>query len=85
MAGTTLYFHGFNKGRGFDKYLVSEKAPADAASVSFTATFFKDTDGKLKFRTENAKDSADPARIYTVEMTYGGGLYKQRYLYPRRR
>ena len=24
--------------------------------MSFTATFFKDADGKLKFRTENAKD-----------------------------
>src|SRR3990170_5416367 len=81
MAGRKLYFSGFDKGRGFDKYLISEKMPADAASVSFAATFFKDTDGKLKFRTENMKDPSDPARTYTVEMTYGGGLYKQRYLY----
>ncbi len=81
MAGTTFYFSGFDKGRGFDKYLISEKAPTDPASVSFTATFFKDADGKLKFRTENARDRADPARTYTVEMTYGGGLYKQRYLF----
>lgn len=80
-AGTTFYFSGFDKSRGFDKYLISEKPPADPASVNFTATFFKDTDGKLKFRTENAKDSTDAPRIYTVEMTYGGGLYKQRYLY----
>ena len=49
--------------------------------MSFTATFFKDADGKLKFRTENARDAADPERTYTVEMTYGGGVYKQRYLY----
>jgi len=80
-AGSKLYFSGFDKSRGFDKYVIVEKAPADAASVDFTATFFKDADGKLKFRTENAKDPADPARVYTVEMTYGGGLYKQRYLY----
>lgn len=80
-AGTKFYFSGFDKSRGFDKYLISEKMPADPASVNFTATFFKDTDGKLKFRTENVKDSTDAPRIYTVEMTYGGGLYKQRYLY----
>jgi len=79
--GTKFYFSGFDKKRGFDKYLISEKMPADAASVSFTATFFKDTDGKLKFKTENLRDPSDKPRIYTVEMTYGGGLYKQRYLY----
>jgi predicted CXXCH cytochrome family protein len=81
MAGTKFYFSGFDKERGFDKYLIGEKVPADPATLSFTATFFKDTDGKLKFKTENAKDPADPPRTYPVEMTYGGGLYKQRYLY----
>ena len=81
MAGTKFYFSGYDKSRGFDKYLISEKPPADPATVSFTATFFKDTDGKLKFRTENPKDPSDPPRTYVVEMTYGGGLYKQRYLY----
>lgn len=81
MAGTKFYFSGFDKGRGFDKYLVSEKPPADPAALSFTATFFKDKDGTLKFRTENAKNPNDPPRTYPVEMTYGGGVYKQRYLY----
>jgi len=81
MAGTKLYFYNFDKSRGFDKYMISEKAPSDPASVSFIATFFKDSDGKLKFKTENMKDASDPARTYAVEMTYGGGLYKQRYLY----
>ncbi len=80
-AGMKLYLHGFDKNRGFDKYLVSDKPPADPASVSFTATFFKDKDGTLKFRTENARDATDPPRTYPVEMTYGGGLYKQRYLF----
>ena len=80
-AGKKFYFSGFDKGRGFDKYLISDQAPADPASLSFTATFFTDTDGKLKFRTENAKNPSDPPRTYPVEMTYGGGLYKQRYLY----
>lgn len=81
MAGTTFWFHSYDKTRSFDKYQISDKVPADLASVSFTATFFKDTDGKLKFRTENARDPADAARVYPVELTYGGGLQKQRYLY----
>jgi predicted CXXCH cytochrome family protein len=81
MAGSTFYFHGRDKKRGFDKYLVSEKAPADPAALDFTATFFKDADGKLKFRTKNAKDATDAERTYAVEMTYGGGVNKQRYLY----
>jgi predicted CXXCH cytochrome family protein len=81
MAGTKFYFSGYDKGRGFDKYVISEKPPADPATVSLTATFFKDTDGTLKFRTENARDPSDPPRTYPVEMTYGGGLYKQRYLF----
>jgi hypothetical protein len=38
MAGTKFWFHGFDKGRGFDKYQIATKAPADAASASFTAT-----------------------------------------------
>ncbi len=81
MAGTTFWFYGFDKTRSFDKYQISDKAPADLATASFTATFFKDTDGKLKFRTENLKDPADPARDYPVDLSYGGGVYKQRYLY----
>jgi predicted CXXCH cytochrome family protein len=81
MGGTKFYFSGYDKSRGFDKYLISDKPPADPATVSFTATFFKDADGTLKFRTENAKDPADPPRTYPVDMTYGGGLYKQRYLF----
>lgn len=81
MAGTKFYFYNYDKSRGFDKYMISEKAPSDPASVSFTATFFKDEDGKLRFKTENMKDPSDSARTYTIEMTYGGGVYKQRYLY----
>ncbi len=80
QAGAKLYLHGYDKGRGFDKYLVSDKAPADMKTVSFTATFFTDKDGSLKLRTENARDPSDKARVYPVAMTYGGGVYKQRYL-----
>ena len=80
QAGAKFYLYAYDKGRGFDKYQISEKAPADAASVSFTATFFTDKDGSLKVRTENARDASDAPRVYPVEMTYGGGVYKQRYL-----
>lgn len=81
MAGTKFWFYNFDGKRKFDKYLISTKAPTDLASASFTATFFKDSDGKLKFRTENLRDPADAAREYAVEGAYGGGVYKQRYLY----
>lgn len=80
QAGLKFYLHGYDKGRGFDKYQVSDKPPADMATVSFTATFFTDTDGSLKLRTENLRDAADPPRVYPVERTYGGPVYKQRYL-----
>ena len=80
-AGTKFWFYGFDEKRGFDKYQISDKEPADPSTASFTATFFQDTDGKLKFRTENLRDPSDPPRVYPVELTYGGGLYKQRYLY----
>lgn len=80
QAGAKFYFHGYDKARGFDKYLVSTTAPADMATVSLIASFYTDTDGKLKLKTENARDPADPPRVYPVEMTYGGAVYKQRYL-----
>jgi hypothetical protein len=64
MAGTTFYFHSFDKSRGFDKYMISEKMPSDPATVSMKATSFKDTDGKLKFKTENMKDPATLRGLY---------------------
>jgi len=56
------YLHGYDKARGFDKYHVSDKPPADMATVSFTATFYTDTDGSLKLRTEIARDLPRHAR-----------------------
>jgi hypothetical protein len=81
QAGLKFYLYGFDKTRSFDKYQISTTPPADMSSVSFTATFFTDKDGSLKLRTENARDASDPARVYPVAMTYGGAVYKQRYLY----
>jgi len=42
MAGSQFWFYGFDKTRSFDKYQISDNAPADLSSVSFTTTFFKD-------------------------------------------
>jgi len=79
-AGTTFYFTDFDKQRGFDKYKLSRELPKDPATASLSATFFTDDQGKVRVRMENLKDPADPPREFPVEMTYGGGLYKQRYL-----
>lgn len=79
-AGATFYFYEFDKGRSFDKYKVSRKMPKDPATASLSASFFTDPQGNIKVKMENMRDPADPPREYPVAMTYGGGLYKQRYL-----
>ena len=79
-AGMTLYFYEFDKGRSFDKYKVSTKMPKDAATASMSASFFTDPQGNIKVKMANLQDPADAPREYPVAMTYGGGLYKQRYL-----
>ena len=79
-AGTTFYFSDFDKERGFDKYKIARQMPKDPATASLSATFSADDKGKVKVKMQNLKDPSDPPREYPVEMTYGGGLYKQRYL-----
>jgi len=79
-AGATFYFYDFDKKRGFDKYKVSRQMPKDAATASMSANFSTDAKGNIKVRMENLKDPSDPPREHPVELTYGGGLYKQRYL-----
>jgi len=79
-AGTTFYFFDFDKERGFDKYKISREMPKDPAVASLSATFSADDKGKVKVKMQNLKDPSDPPREFPVEMTYGGGLYKQRYL-----
>ncbi|HBB70328.1 MAG TPA: hypothetical protein DCZ89_11475 [Geobacter sulfurreducens] len=79
-AGTTFYFYEFDKERSFDKYKVSRQMPKDPATASMSANFFTDAQGNIKVKMENLRDPADAPREYPVAMTYGGGLYKQRYL-----
>lgn len=79
-AGTTFYFYDFDKERGFDKYKVARQMPKDPGTASLSAAFSVDDKGTVKVKMQNLKDPSDPSREYPVEMTYGGGLYKQRYL-----
>lgn len=79
-SGATFYFYEFDKERSFDKYKVSQKMPKDAATASLSASFSADPQGNVTVKMVNLRDSADKPREYPVEMTYGGGLYKQRYL-----
>ncbi len=79
-AGATFYFTDYDKERGFDKYKISREMPKDPAAASLSATFAVDGKGNVTVKMQNLKDPSDPPRVYPVEMTYGGGLYKQRYL-----
>ena len=79
-AGTTFYFYDYDKERGFDKYKIAREMPKDPATASLSAAFSVEAKGKVIVKMQNLKDPSDPPREYPVEMTYGGGLYKQRYL-----
>lgn len=84
--GTTVYFYDYDAGRKFDKFKTSEANPdpdGTVGNVWATARVFKDAaDGKYKMEVTNVKNPADPRSPFTMEvaLTYGGGIYKQRYL-----
>ncbi len=84
-AGTTLYYHAYNATT--KDWKVSETDPriaAPATVVSFTARLFRDApDGnRYKVTLTNVQNASDPGspKTYVVEFSYGGGLYKQRYM-----
>lgn len=76
---TTVYFYDYDSTRGFDKYKTSETDPG--AGVSFKIRLLKDGD-TYQMEFTNVKNAADPNNgvIYDVDLTYGGAVYKQRYL-----
>lgn len=76
-GGTTIYYYDFDGNRGFDKYRTSETDPG--AGVFFTVNVFEDA-GDLKMTLTNVANPADPPRTYPVDIIYGGGVNKQRYL-----
>ncbi|MHB1126315.1 MAG: hypothetical protein ACYC2T_05065 [Bacillota bacterium] len=84
-TGTTVYFYDYDGTRKFDKFKTSETNPdpeKKLGNVWATVKVFKDTDGKYKMTFTNVKNPLDPASPFTkeVSLTYGGGVYKQRYL-----
>lgn len=80
-AGTVLYYYREADGTPTTDWKVSETDPG-AALTRFTATLFHDTDGKYKVRLDNVATPADPLSgvVYEAELSYGGGLYKQRWV-----
>lgn len=77
VGGTTVYFYDYDATRGFDKYKTAETDPG--ANVSFTVTV-QESGEDLEMVLHNVKNPLDPDRIYRVDLVYGGGVYKQRYM-----
>ena len=71
---TTLYFYDYD---GTAKDWKVSETPPSGASVSFTADLYRQ-DGAYKVRLANRKGSGENS--YQVDLSYGGGLYKQRYI-----
>jgi hypothetical protein len=77
-SGTSLWFHDYDAGRGADKFAVAQSDPGNAEVRVY---LWRDTsDGQHKVTMENLVDGSDPDRTYTVALTYGGALQKQRYV-----
>ncbi|MEW6018517.1 MAG: cytochrome c3 family protein [Pseudomonadota bacterium] len=85
-TGTTVYFYDYDGTRKFDKFKTSETNPDPTGTIGnvwATVKVWKDpADGQYKMTFTNVKNPADPASPFTevVDLTYGGGVYKQRYL-----
>jgi predicted CXXCH cytochrome family protein len=79
-AGTTLYFFGFNGNTASPDWKVSETNPG--AGVSFTARLYSTGSGDAKAYFVDLSDvkGTSGTKTYQVELSYGGGLYKQRYM-----
>ncbi|HLD46012.1 MAG TPA: carboxypeptidase-like regulatory domain-containing protein, partial [bacterium] len=76
-SGTTLYYFGYNGNTTSPDWKASETNPG--AGVSFTAKLYKDGAGKFFVDLTNVAGTA-ATQTYEVELSYGGGLYKQRYV-----
>jgi hypothetical protein len=82
-GGTTVWFYDYDATRGFDKFKTLESDPGAGATVYATVRAYKDSaDDKYKMEFTNVINPADPndGMIREAMMTYGGGVYKQRYL-----
>ncbi|WP_139800621.1 hypothetical protein [Geothermobacter hydrogeniphilus] len=82
-GGTTVYFYDYDATRGFDKFQTQMTDPGVGHTVYATVRLYKDsTTNKYMMQITNVLNATDPASPTTIEavMTYGGGVYKQRYL-----
>jgi hypothetical protein len=80
-GGTTVYFYDYDSTRKFDKFKTLESQPT--GTVYATVRLYKDaTDNKYKMQFKNIINPADPNATMTfdVALSYGGGVYKQRYM-----
>ncbi|MEW6743652.1 MAG: cytochrome c3 family protein [Planctomycetota bacterium] len=79
---TKLFFEAYDSSRGFDKFKVYE-GTTGGGTVYFHVYPWKDqATGEYKLTLENVINPDDPGSpaTFTVELTYGGALFKQRYL-----
>jgi len=81
-AGTTIYYYNFSN-NAF-KTLPTEPSAAQIGSgqpVYFTLKLYKDTTGyHVKFTNIITPTDPNSGMVKDVNLTYGGGLHKQRYL-----
>lgn len=92
LGGTVVWCSDFDPGRGFDKFKTSLTDPtiADPLAVNYVKAYlWRDTaDQRYKITLENVHPASgapglgDPPNVWTLEvdLTYGGALYKQRFL-----
>lgn len=84
LAGTTVYFYDYDGSRGFDKFKTSLTDPSGAGGVVWaTVRAYQDAaDNKYYMEFTNLINDADPGSPMVREamLTYGGGVYKQRYM-----
>lgn len=74
--GTTLYYYSYNGNSSAPDWKLSETNPM--VGVSFTARLYT-ANGAYFVDLTDIKGSSGTA-TYEVEMSYGGGIYKQRYV-----
>ncbi|MBI4872655.1 MAG: hypothetical protein HY814_13930, partial [Candidatus Riflebacteria bacterium] len=83
-GGTALSFGDFDSSRGFDKFkLYAGTAPTQLTTKRGETWLWKDTaSGDYKITLVNTANPADPNSPLhlPVKLTYGGAVYKQRYL-----
>ncbi|HYU58195.1 MAG TPA: hypothetical protein VEO00_09130 [Actinomycetota bacterium] len=78
-GGTTLYFTPVGVASTASDWKVSETNPG--SGVVLTARLFSVSDGTTTTYNVELKDAINPTgTVYKAEFSYGGGLYKQRYL-----